>query len=384
MTAVQAYNLDPVLPLLLIAGVLATLPLVWVYRRPGVVDRRRALTLFSLLLTFDLVLLGAFTRLSDSGLGCPDWPGCYGTSSPAAAHGSIAQAQAVLPDGPVTHRKAWIEMLHRYLAGAVGALLVVLTIWGWHDAVRAKAVVPLPPDSARFGVPWWPTWTLLWVLVQGAFGAWTVTMKLWPAIVVLHLLGAYMLLALLTMQLVGIRGQRIAVSGRVRLLLWLALVLVLLQAASGAWVSANYAVLVCDGFPQCQGQWWPAMDFRQGFGVWRPLGMAADGTVLAFPALTAIHMAHRLLALLCVGVLLVLIAVLRGSPGLRRYFLALSGLLALQVLTGLGNVLFNWPLASALLHTGGAGGLVVLVLALLVHTIGAAASERADGSLRHA
>lgn len=380
MNAVQAYNLDPVLPLLLIAGALAMLPLVWVYRRQGVVDRRGALTLWCLFLTFDLVLLGAFTRLSDSGLGCPDWPGCYGTSSPAAAHGAIAQAQAVLPDGPVTHRKAWIEMLHRYLAGAVGALLVVLTAWGWRDAVRAKA---MQADSARFGAPWWPTWTLLWVLVQGAFGAWTVTMKLWPAIVVLHLLGAYLLLALLTMQVVGAWGQRSAVSGRVRLLLWLALVLVLLQAASGAWVSANYAVLVCDGFPQCQGQWWPAMDFRQGFAIWRPLGMASDGTVLAFAALTAIHMAHRLLALLCVGVLLVLVAVLRVFPGLRRYFLALSALLTLQVLTGLGNVLFNWPLASALLHTGGAGCLVVLVVALLVHTVGGV-PERAGKGVRHA
>lgn len=383
MNAVQTYNLDPVLPLLLIAGLLATLPLVWVYRRPGVVDRRRALTLLSLLLTFDLVLLGAFTRLSDSGLGCPDWPGCYGTSSPVAAHGAIAQAQAELPDGPVTHRKAWIEMLHRYLAGAVGALLVVLTVWGWRDAVRAKAVVPLPPDGARFGAPWWPTWTLLWVLVQGAFGAWTVTMKLWPAIVVLHLLGAYLLLALLSMQVVGTWGQRIAVSGRVRLLLWLALLLVLLQAASGAWVSANYAVLVCDGFPQCQGQWWPAMDFKQGFAIWRPLGMASNGTVLVFPALTAIHMAHRLLALLCVGVLLVLVVVLYGSPGLRWYFLALSGLLALQVLTGLGNVVFEWPLASALLHTGGAGCLVVLVVTLLVHTV-VDVPERAGRGVRHA
>ncbi len=381
MNAVQAYNLDPILPLLLIAGVLAALPLLWLYRRPGVVDRRRALTLLSLLLTFDLVLLGAFTRLSDSGLGCPDWPGCYGASSPAAAHGAIAQAQAVLPDGPVTQRKAWIEMLHRYLAGAVGALLVVLAAWGWRDAVRAKAV--MQADSTRFGAPWWPTWALLWVLVQGAFGAWTVTMKLWPAIVVFHLLGAYILLALLAMQLVGIRGQRNAVSGFVRLLLWLALMLVVLQAASGAWVSANYAVLVCDGFPQCQGQWWPAMDFKQGFAIWRPLGMAGDGTVLAFQALTAIHMAHRLLALLCVGVLLVLAAALHRYPGLRRYFLALSGLLALQVLTGLGNVVFDWPLASALLHTGGAGCLVVLVVALLVHTAGDV-PERAGRSLHHA
>lgn len=382
MNAVQAYNLDPVLPLLLIAGVLATLPVVWVYRRRGVVDRRAALTLWCLFLTFDLVLLGAFTRLSDSGLGCPDWPGCYGTSSPVAAHGAIAQAQAVLPDGPVTHRKAWIEMLHRYLAGAVGALLVALTAWGWRDAVRARAGVQ-QADGARFGAPWWPTWTLLWVLVQGAFGAWTVTMKLWPAIVVLHLLGAYMLLALLSMQVVGAWGQRSTVPARVRSLLWLALGLVLLQAASGAWVSANYAVLVCDGFPQCQGQWWPAMDFRQGFAIWRPLGMAADGTVLAFAALTAIHMAHRLLALLCVGVLLTLVAALYGSPGLRRYFLALSGLLALQVLTGLGNVVFEWPLASALLHTGGAGCLVVLVVALLVHTV-AAVPERAGRGGRHA
>ena len=146
-------------------------------------------------LTFDLVLVGSFTRLTDSGLGCPDWPGCYGSASPLGAKKSIEEAQTAMPTGPVTHGKAWIEMLHRYLAMAVGGLIVVQAGWAWVDRWRKARGAP------QVLHPFWPSLTVLWVCLQGLFGALTVTMQLLPAVVSLHLLGAYLLLMLLVVQL---------------------------------------------------------------------------------------------------------------------------------------------------------------------------------------
>lgn len=183
---------------------LALGPLLWVWRRNragGLRQVQYALTLLTLFLTFDLVLFGAFTRLTDSGLGCPDWPGCYGMSTPAGAQASIAVAQDAMPSGPVTHGKAWIEMIHRYLAAAVGMLILVLAANAWRMHWQAKRAGR--PALLRQRVsPWWPSLTLLWVCVQGAFGALTVTMQLFPAIVTLHLLGGLALLALLCSQAV--------------------------------------------------------------------------------------------------------------------------------------------------------------------------------------
>src|SRR5690242_2910656 len=163
---------------LAIMGLLAALlPLsvVWASRD---VNKFRKLAWVTLFLTFDLIVFGAFTRLTDSGLGCPDWPGCYGEASPLQAHSEIAGAQAAMPSGPVTHTKAWIEMVHRYLAMAVGFLILIAAAYGW----RARRTLPHSP--------WWPVLTLAWVIVQGLFGRYTVTWKLYPAIVTLHLLGA--------------------------------------------------------------------------------------------------------------------------------------------------------------------------------------------------
>ncbi|MFM1981112.1 MAG: hypothetical protein RLZ68_2377, partial [Pseudomonadota bacterium] len=171
------YDLSPVLRVMLTGVLLALGPLLWVYMRnrgANAVGRMQALTLVTLFLTFDLVLFGAFTRLTDSGLGCPDWPGCYGQATPLAAHADIASAQAAMPSGPVTHGKAWIEMVHRYLATGVGVLILSLSVMTWRQRRR---------DPAHAVSAWWPTFTLLWVCMQGAFGALTVTMKLFPAIV---------------------------------------------------------------------------------------------------------------------------------------------------------------------------------------------------------
>jgi cytochrome c oxidase assembly protein subunit 15 len=197
-------------------------------------------------------------------------------------------------------------------------------------------------------------------------------MKLFPAIVTLHLLGGYVLLALLTVQWVKL-SQAVGapvpvVSAKLRLAMAAALAWLVVQAASGAWVSTNYAVLACSDFPQCQGSWWPEMALAQGFEIWRPLGHSADGTVLSFQALTGIHFVHRMLALVTVVVLGWMVWRLRTVASLQAPVQWLMTLTALQVLTGMGNVVLDWPLVAAVLHTGGAGALVVVLVWLLAAT----------------
>ena len=364
---VDLYDLSPLWNLLLIGALLAALPALWVYLRKGrgtPVSRYQALVVMTLFLTFDLVLFGAFTRLTDSGLGCPDWPGCYGNASPLGAVHEISSAQAALPSGPVTHSKAWIEMVHRYMATAVGALISFMTVWAWR--MRSQSARSAPN-------PWWPTATLVWVCVQGAFGALTVTMKLFPAIVTLHLLGGYALLALLMVQAVGSPSTR--AQGRavfepaprwIQGFAWAALALLVLQAASGAWVSTNYAVLACAEFPGCQGQMWPPMDWSAALEIWRPLGLTAAGEHLSFQALTAIHVGHRMLALVTVTVLGALAWVFWRHAAFKKAAQYLVGLLALQLVTGLSNVVLGWPLLAAVMHTGGAGALVMVLVWVLV------------------
>jgi cytochrome c oxidase assembly protein subunit 15 len=324
-------------------------------------------------------MFGAFTRLTDSVLGCPDWPGCYGNASPIGAREEISAAQAAMPTGPVTHGKAWVEMVHRYLASAVGVLIIAITVGVWRQKRQWQR------DGRTGDEPLHPGWalaTLVWVCLQGAFGAWTVTMKLFPAIVTLHLIGGLVLLALLcamaVRQVRTVQGiQPAQLPATLRWAMVAALALVWVQVALGGWVSTNYAVLACTTFPACQGSWWPAMDFAQGFEIWRPLGLLKDGSHIGFAALTAIHYVHRLFAYLVLAVLLVLgWRMLRAGDSSHpvatqgRWLLALA---ALQLLTGLSNVILDWPLAAAVLHTGGAAALVgVLTWALAASRASAA------------
>ncbi|KQX24386.1 COX15/CtaA family protein [Variovorax sp. Root434] len=370
-TTTSLYDLTPI-AWLMAAGVLIALgPLVWVWRRnagAGPARRLHALTVLTLFLTFDLTLFGAFTRLTDSGLGCPDWPGCYGNASPAGARHEIAMAQAAQPTGPVTHSKAWVEMVHRYLATGVGVLILTLAGATWIVRRRQRRAPPPSKDGEHHATlsAWWPAFTLVWVCLQGAFGALTVTWKLFPAIVTLHLLGAVVLLALLCIQAVHYRqtaAQRLptAVSPALRNGLIATTVLLGLQIALGGWVSTNYAVLACTQFPICQDSWWPAMNFAQGFEIWRHLGVTGEGQPLDFSALTAIHYAHRLMAYAVFVALGVLAWHLRRIAALRPQARWLAGLALLQLATGLGNVLLGWPLAAAVLHTGGAAALAVVL-----------------------
>ena len=355
------YDFSPLISLMLVGLLLALGPLLWVglrHRRTTPLKRIQALTLLTLFLTFDLVLFGAFTRLTDSGLGCPDWPGCYGKASPLGAHVAIAIAQSDMPTGPVTHGKAWVEMVHRYLATTVGVLILVLAGAAWW--ARWKKA----PD--RSISPWWPTLTLLWVCLQGAFGALTVTMKLFPAIVTLHLLGGLVLLALLCVQVVKLaqleqRSAPVAMAPGLRGLIYLSLALLTLQIALGGWVSTNYAVLACSDFPLCQNRLWPLMNFSQGFELWRELGLTGAGEPIGFAALTAIHFVHRSMAWAVLLVLSVLAWRLNRITSMRRTSRWLAVLISLQLATGLSNVVLGWPLLAAVLHTGGAGALVIVM-----------------------
>jgi cytochrome c oxidase assembly protein subunit 15 len=357
------YNLSPVLHLLIMGALVALLPMCWVWlRNPQASTTRRvqALTVVTLFITFDLVLFGAFTRLTDSGLGCPDWPGCYGHASPVGAQPAIAAEQMQMPDGPVTHTKAWIEMIHRYMAMAVGGLILTLTAFACLRRWRGDASVSLL----------WPSFTLLWVCVQGAFGALTVTMKLFPLIVTLHLMGGMVLLALLTMQvqrqrLASERAQAILIRPMVYAATLIGLLLLTVQVLLGGWVSTNYAVLACNTFPMCQNSWWPLMNFEQGFTLWRHLGMDAQGQPVVFESLTAIHYVHRLAAYVVLVYLAWLAFALRRVRAMTRSANGLLACLVLQLFTGVSNVVFDWPLASAVLHTGGAAAMVVLLMWIL-------------------
>jgi cytochrome c oxidase assembly protein subunit 15 len=370
MTEVPLVDLSPTLRLALLALVLATLPLSWVWLRQRGRDtaaRIAALTAVTLFLTFDLIVFGAFTRLSDSGLGCPDWPGCYGAASPIGAHNDIHAAQTAMPSGPVTFTKAWIEMIHRYLAMTVGVLILVMAVASWLGSRRGA---PAPDGSVRSVLPhspWWPTVTLVWVLVQGLFGKYTVTLKLYPAVVSAHLLGGMFLLALLMLQHETWRGRRLTLTSTqwawavgVTAVLWV-------QIALGGWVSTNYAVLACTGFPACNGQWWPEMNFPEGFTLLRELGRSREGSFIPMQALVAIHMVHRIVAL-------VLFAGLCGlawrlwsgaDAALRRTAVWLMALALWQMLSGLSNVVLGWPLAAALAHSAGAAGLVAVTTSLI-------------------
>ena len=352
--------------LAIIGMIAAMLPLavVWV---SDDLDKYRKLVWVTLFLTFDLIMFGAFTRLTDSGLGCPDWPGCYGQADPMRAHADISAAEAAMPTGPVTVVKAWIEMIHRYLAMAIGVLIIALMAIPWRKWWQSGR------KETRFS-PMFATVLFAFVCLQGAFGAWTVTMKLQPVIVTIHLLLGMALLALLTW--LGARqtdhppvSQSAAV---LRLPALLAIALMTIQIALGGWVSSNYAALACSDFPLCQGMLLPPMDFTHGFALWRDLGKTAGGEYLPFAALTAIHWVHRIFAFVVIA--LVAWVALRALKidGLRKTARWLGIMIAFQFATGVLTVFLDFPLVLAVIHNGGAA-LLVLLLTMLNYKVRIAA-----------
>ncbi|TAN85492.1 MAG: heme A synthase [Gallionella sp.] len=344
---------------LAVMGMLAALlplTIVWV---SSDTDKYRKLVWVTLFLTFDLIMFGAFTRLTDSGLGCPDWPGCYGQANPFQAHADIRAAETAMPTGPVTVMKAWIEMIHRYFAMGIGVLIVAMMVIAWRRWLKSGR------REMKF-LPVFPTVLFGFVCLQGAFGAWTVTLKLQPIIVTIHLLLGMALLALLTW--FGARQSDHPpvpqLASALRVPAALAIMLLAIQIALGGWVSSNYAALACTDFPLCHGTLLPQMDFANGFTLWRDLGMTAKGEYLLLPALIAIHWAHRAFAFAVI--IFVAWIALRALKidGLRKTARWLLIMIALQFATGALTVFLNFPLALAVAHNGGAAILVLLLTML--------------------
>lgn len=293
----------------------------------------RALVLATALLAFAVIGLGAYVRLSDAGLGCPDWPGCYGQLSPHHAAGAIAEAQARWPEGPVSPAKAWKEMVHRYLAGLLGLAIAVIAALAWRRGPGADRRLAL----ALAGL----------VLLQGLLGMWTVTLALMPVIVSAHLLGGMATLALLVWLAARQDGQ--PARGRERPgLAALALVALAIQIVLGGWVSSHYAALACADFPTCGGVWWPPADWSAAFRI--------DGAA-GSDALVAMHWAHRLGALL-VSLAVAALAWRLWRKGRSVAGWLLLGLLAGQLALGVANVLAGLPLAVAVAHNLGAASLL--------------------------
>lgn len=340
----------------------ALLPLTIVWASKDT-DKYRKLVWITAFLTFDLIMFGAFTRLTDSGLGCPDWPGCYGQANPFQAHADISAAEAAMPTGPVTVIKAWIEMIHRYFAMGIGMLIVSLMVIAWRKHLKPAS------RNVKFS-PAFPTLLFGFVCLQGAFGAWTVTMKLQPVIVTIHLLLGMLLLALLTW--FGARQSEhppiSSPAAALRLPSILAAMLLTIQIALGGWVSTNYAALACTDFPLCNGALLPDMDFANGFTLWRDLGMTARGEYIPFSALTAIHWTHRIFAFIAAATVAWVAFRAMKIEGLHKTARWLLIVIAVQLTTGISNIFLALPLALAVIHNGGAA-LLTLLMTLLIYKI---------------
>jgi cytochrome c oxidase assembly protein subunit 15 len=328
---------------------------------------------FATCLALLVVLLGAYTRLTHAGLGCPDWPGCYGFISVPQTETQLAHAELHYPQTPVEAQKGWNEMIHRYFAGSLGLLIVALAI----VALRKRDGFEQPFKL--------PLLLVAVVIAQAAFGMWTVTLKLWPQVVTGHLLGGFTtlsLLFLLTLRLSGRWPPLMAVPLQLRQLAAFGLLLVIAQIALGGWVSSNYAAVACIDFPTCHGQLWPTMDFANGFHLSQHIGPNYLGGQLDSDARTAIHMTHRLGALLVTLTLLLLAWRLRAE-GLSKLAGLLLLALALQITLGVSNVLLHLPLAVAVAHNAG-GAVLLLVLVLInfrLRAVAVAQSARFAGAL---
>jgi heme a synthase len=303
-------------------------------------------------LALGIVILGAYVRLNDAGLGCPDWPGCYGHVGVPEAKDDIEKAVQAFPGKPVEPYKAWLEMIHRYFATSLGFLILTLSVLAWRQR---------KPGT----IPWLATALVGVVIFQGMLGMWTVTLLLKPVIVSLHLIGGMTTFALLSVM--AIQQTKIADGPSIRPFVknfaLVGLIALACQIALGAWTSTNYAALACSDFPQCQGEWVPQADFTQGFHLFRELGYTADGQLLSHSALTAIHWVHRMGAVSVALILLSLAWVLLRAPGLQKFGYGILLALAIQLAIGVSLILWQLPLPLAVMHNGGAAILLFALVA---------------------
>lgn len=313
----------------------------------------RRLMAFACLLTLAVILLGAWTRLSDAGLGCPDWPGCYGHFTVPTAPADIAQGNALYPDQPLVAAKAWPEMIHRHFAKAIGLVILVFAAIAW----RRKGRDGHPYRLAFF--------MLAWVIFQGLLGMWTVTLKLHPAVVMAHLLGGFTTFALCFLAWLRLAGRpALAAPARLRRVAAAALLVLVVQIALGGWTSANYAAVVCgNSLPICQEGWSERLDFAEGFQPHHEDKASYEFGVKTLEGRTAIHVSHRFGALLTAGLLGLLAFWLWREPRHRALAGVLGGLLVLQLALGLANIHFLLPLPVAVAHNGGAALLLLALVA---------------------
>lgn len=322
----------------------------------------------TLVLAFVVVVLGAYVRLSDAGLGCPDWPGCYGRMIVPL---ETAESTILYPERPLEHGKAWKEMIHRYAAGTLGLLILLITVLAWkYRGITGQSVII-------------PTLLPALVIFQALLGMWTVTLLLKPVIVMVHLLGGMTILSLLLWLLLEQSTDTKRPDLNIaRFYPWAlaGLIMIIIQISLGGWTSTNYAALVCPDFPTCQNAWWPPMDFAGGFKLWHKLGVDYEGGILAGDARTAIHMTHRIgavLSLIIIG-LVALRALASPNNSLRGLGVVLLIILLGQIGLGIANVLMRLPLAVAVAHNGVAALLLLALVALLHRTIRPAISRRGN------
>ncbi|MGE3320102.1 MAG: heme A synthase [Candidatus Berkiella sp.] len=311
----------------------------------------KRLATFCALLAFCVIILGAYTRLKDAGLGCPDWPGCYGQLAAPQTPEAIEKANNEYPLMQVDVAKAQTEMTHRYFAESLGLMIVILAFFAF--LARKNHGVPL----------WLPLSLVLLVIFQGMLGMWTVTMRLLPLAVMGHLLGGFCTLGLLWLCVLFATRKPLPIMPK-RGLTFLAastLAIVFCQILLGGWTSANYAALICPDFPLCQGQWWPDTHFASAFNF---LGGIDMDNPLAFqdtPGRTAIHLMHRLGAMITLLLGSALVMALYHQPGLRKTALVLALFLVIQISLGISNIVFALPLPVAVAHNA-MGALLLLTL----------------------
>jgi cytochrome c oxidase assembly protein subunit 15 len=315
----------------------------------------KRLTLFATLLALIVVSFGAYTRLTDSGLGCPDWPGCYGTLSVPESIDQIEKAQAVYPDSPVEVEKAWIEMIHRYIAGILGIMILVIAFM----SIKLR-------DQINYSLKW-PFFLLGLVIFQAALGMWTVTLLLKPAVVSSHLLGGMTVLGILTFLMhrnYGTHRENFVSNLFERKIIRFSLVLLFIQIALGGWTSTNYAALACTDYPTCHGSLIPEMDFSNAFTIFRELGVTSLGEPLSLEALHAIQWVHRVGAIVLLGYLLFVAYILKVNQGFNMWRNVLILVISLQFIIGIANLLLHLPIVLATLHNLGAALLVVILVGI--------------------
>ena len=328
----------------------------------------RRIAIITTLLAACVVALGAYTRLKDAGLGCPDWPGCYGfLTVPESAH-EVKIAEALFPDAPVEAEKGWPEMIHRYFASFLGLLIIIQAVLCFKYYQRSSPSAKV--DRARSSIKL-PLFLVGLVICQGLFGMWTVTLKLWPQVVSGHLLGGFATLSLLFLHVLrsfNYKPENEApeqtaqlASGAFKWTLF-GLGLVLGQIFLGAWTAANYAALACPDFPTCQGTWWPEMNFSQGFNLAQSIGPNYLGGLMDSASRVAIHITHRLGALLLSVYIVWMLWQVRNVA--RVAALLVLAALVLQIILGIVNVLWLIPLPVAMAHNAGGAVLLLTVVNL--------------------